>query len=66
MLLSCSYDDTIKVWQSDGDDYYLSQTLEGHASTVWDFAFSPDGNFIGKITDVNSNSQKRVSEKTRS
>eukprot|EP01127_Copromyxa_protea_P002252 TRINITY_DN12145_c0_g1_i1.p1 TRINITY_DN12145_c0_g1~~TRINITY_DN12145_c0_g1_i1.p1 ORF type:complete len:334 (-),score=60.66 TRINITY_DN12145_c0_g1_i1:37-1038(-) len=49
MLLSCSYDDTIKVWQSDSDDYCLAQTLEGHASTVWDFAFSPDGNYLASV-----------------
>jgi len=35
ILLSCSYDDTIKVWSSDGDDWRCNATLIGHSATVW-------------------------------
>eukprot|EP01126_Amoeba_proteus_P052865 TRINITY_DN6421_c0_g1_i24.p1 TRINITY_DN6421_c0_g1~~TRINITY_DN6421_c0_g1_i24.p1 ORF type:complete len:171 (-),score=21.51 TRINITY_DN6421_c0_g1_i24:56-568(-) len=46
MLLSCSYDDTVKVWLANSEDFYLSQTLTGHSSTVWDMAFSPSGDML--------------------
>eukprot|EP00943_MAST-04B_sp_MAST-4B-sp1_P003033 g3033.t1 len=38
-LVSCSYDDTIKVWEEDEDDWYCSETLIGHTSTVWSVSF---------------------------
>lgn len=53
-LLSASYDDTIKVWQADpaGDDEWLcSQTLNGHASTVWALAMSSDGQVLASVGD---------------
>jgi WD40 repeat protein len=28
-LVSCSYDDTIKCWASDGDEWVCTQTLAG-------------------------------------
>lgn len=34
LLASCSYDDTVKLWTNDGDEWVCSQTLTGHASTV--------------------------------
>lgn len=43
MLASASYDDTIKIWKDDDDDWYCSDTLQGHDSTVWAIDFSPDG-----------------------
>ena len=43
ILLSASYDDSIKVWLCEGDDWYCHETLSGHSSTVWGIAFSPDG-----------------------
>lgn len=44
LLLSCGYDDSIKVWRPSSDvdlhsDWNLSQTLTGHTSTVWSLAF---------------------------
>jgi WD40 repeat protein len=30
-LVSCSYDDTIKCWASDGDEWVCSQTLAGES-----------------------------------
>jgi cytosolic iron-sulfur protein assembly protein CIAO1 len=35
VLFSCSYDDTIRVWKEEGDDWYCAETLTGHSSTVW-------------------------------
>ena len=44
VLVSASYDDTIKLWvdDGDGDDWRCAQTLTGHSSTVWciDFDFA--------------------------
>lgn len=37
ILFSCSYDDTIKIWQDDEDDWYCSHTLTGHTSTGFFF-----------------------------
>lgn len=40
LLVSCSYDDTLKVWVDDEDDWFCSETLSGaHGSTVWDASF---------------------------
>jgi len=42
LLFSASYDDTVRSWVDDGDDdWTCSQTLAGHASTVWEVAFRP-------------------------
>ena len=40
-LFSASYDDTVKVWAEDGDDWSCAQTLVAHGSTVWSLAFGP-------------------------
>ena len=43
MLVSVSYDDTVKIWRSTtSDDWELSETLRGHSGTVWDVAFDPN------------------------
>jgi WD40 repeat protein len=42
LLFSCSYDNTLKVWSEDDDDYYCIDTLNAHSSTIWSFAFSRD------------------------
>jgi WD40 repeat protein len=47
ILVSASYDDTIKVWREDQDDWYCAATLRGHTSTVWGIDFDTTGNFIG-------------------
>ena len=39
-LASASYDETVKLWTSDGDDDWICYaTLEGHTNTVWDLRF---------------------------
>ena len=39
-LLSCGYDNTVRVWSRDvgvnQEDWSLKETLNGHASTIWD------------------------------
>jgi len=47
VLISCSYDDTIKLWADDQDDWYCLDTLSGHTSTVWEVALSKDGGRMG-------------------
>ena len=49
ILASASYDDTIKIWKEDDDDWYCSDTLLGHTSTVWACDFSPKGDKLGEI-----------------
>lgn len=43
VLFSCSYDDTVKIWGQDGDDWDCKETLHGHDSTVWAIAFNATG-----------------------
>mmetsp|Transcript_11333 Transcript_11333/g.31279 ORF Transcript_11333/g.31279 Transcript_11333/m.31279 type:complete len:402 (-) Transcript_11333:7070-8275(-) len=44
ILLSASYDDTIKCWAEDAGDWYCVATLSGvHSSTIWSLTLSPSG-----------------------
>ena len=43
ILLSASYDDTIKCWAEDGGDWYCAATLSAHSSTIWSVAAAPGG-----------------------
>lgn len=38
-LYSCSYDDTIKVWYYEDDDFSNINTLRIHEGTVWGLSF---------------------------
>ncbi|KAI8325092.1 WD40 repeat-like protein [Martensiomyces pterosporus] len=51
ILASFSYDDTIRLWKEDDDDWYSAATLTGHGSTVWGGAFSADGGFLASVSD---------------
>ena len=53
-LLSASYDNSIKVWSEQDDDWYCVQTLTGHQSTVWSLTFSPDGTRMASASDDKS------------
>lgn len=46
ILLSTSYDDTLRLWREDGDDWYCSDILQGHTSTVWSADFDSTGKWI--------------------
>ena len=42
ILLSSSYDDTIKIWAEDAGDWFLSGTVENvHTATIWTMTLSP-------------------------
>jgi len=51
VLFSCSYDDTVKIWAPDGDDWSCKETLVGHESTVWALAFDPLGGRFATCSD---------------
>eukprot|EP00913_Durusdinium_trenchii_P005754 g5368.t1 len=51
VLFSCSYDDTIKVWGPDGDDWCCKETLPGHDSTVWSMSFDSTGSHFVSCSD---------------
>lgn len=55
VLVSCSYDDSIKVWVDCDGEWECAQTLagpgQGHSSTVWDVAFSRDGTQMVSCSD---------------
>lgn len=51
MLLSCSYDDTIKVWKDDEDDWDCVETIEGHKSTVWEACFDTEGKYLASCSE---------------
>ena len=52
-MASASYDDTIKIWRDDDDDWYCSDTLEGHESTVWAIDFDKTGDYLGMCLILN-------------
>jgi len=41
MLFSCSYDDSVKIWSRQGDEWACLHTLRDHESTVWTLCFDP-------------------------
>lgn len=51
ILVSCSYDDTVKFFHKDGDDWKCYQTLTSHTSTVWSAAFSATGEYLATAGD---------------
>lgn len=55
VLVSCSYDDSIKVWVEDDGEWECAQTLAGpglgHSSTVWGVAFDPSGQRMVSCSD---------------
>ncbi|KAE8202886.1 hypothetical protein A4X06_0g2491 [Tilletia controversa] len=56
LLVSASYDDSIKFFRDDpSDDWYCARTLpEAHKGTIWDLAFSPCGRFLASCSDDNT------------
>lgn len=52
-LVSASYDNTLRVWTEDEDDadWVGTDTLDGHASTVWALAFDRAGARMATCSD---------------
>jgi len=47
ILLSASYDDTIKIWAEEYGDWYCAASISNvHTSTIWSLAISPGGGRI--------------------
>lgn len=51
LLASASYDDTVKLYQEEEDDWVCCATLEGHESTVWSVAFDRSGERLASCSD---------------
>lgn len=51
ILVSCSYDDTIKFFHKHNDDWVCYETLASHTSTVWSADFSASGEFLVTCSD---------------
>jgi WD40 repeat protein len=51
ILCSASYDDTIKFWIEEMDDWECVDTLKGHTSTVWSISFNPTGDLLCSVGD---------------
>eukprot|EP00842_Homolaphlyctis_polyrhiza_P004423 jgi/Hompol1/4982/HPOL_004105-RA len=54
ILASASYDDTVKIWREEDSDWYCSDTLVGHTSTVWAIDFDASGNKLASVSDDKS------------
>jgi len=52
--MSCSYDDTLKMWLDDEDDWFCAETLSGHSSTVWDACFNSTGTHLASVSEDKS------------
>lgn len=51
VLASASYDNTIKFWSQEDDDWGCIDTLTGHESTVWCIDFTRDGSLMASCSD---------------
>jgi len=50
LLVSTSYDDSLRFYRFDGDDWEVVQRIDNaHASTVWSAAFNGDGMMLATV-----------------
>lgn len=54
VLVSCGYDNSIKLFKDDGDDWTCDATLNGHESTVWAVAFDAKGDRLASCSEDKS------------
>lgn len=45
-IASASYDNTIRIWNQNDDDFECTQVLETHISIVWSLAFDAASNML--------------------
>merc|ERR1712146_209149 len=53
VLYSCSYDDTIKIWEEGDENWECTKTLLGHEATVWNLTFNLSGSYFLSCGDNN-------------
>ncbi|RXM31383.1 putative cytosolic iron-sulfur protein assembly protein CIAO1 [Acipenser ruthenus] len=51
ILASASYDNSVKLYKEDDDDWVCRDTLEGHESTVWSVDFDKSGQRLASCSD---------------
>jgi cytosolic iron-sulfur protein assembly protein CIAO1 len=51
ILMSSSYDDTLRCWTEDIDDWFCCNTLKEHKSTVWSFDYDKSGDYLASVGD---------------
>lgn len=51
LLASASYDNTVRLYREEDDDWVCKATLEGHTATVWGLAFDPSGQRLASCSD---------------
>lgn len=56
-LFSASYDNSIRVWHEDDDDWHCAEILDGHASTVWGLACEPPGGRQQRLASCSADQQ---------
>ena len=51
VFFSCGFDDCIKIWEEDKDDYVEINTLKEHSGTVWYIEFNKKGDIFFTCSD---------------
>ena len=51
MLASASYDNTVRLFHEEDDDWCCFATLQGHESTVWGVCFDTTGTRVASCSD---------------
>lgn len=51
LLVSASYDETLKVWEEGTDDWNCTSTLKDHNATVWSCVFDGSGERFASCSD---------------
>ena len=54
IFASCSYDNSIKMYKEDGDDWTVVTTLTSHTNTVWDIAWDRTGDRLASCSEDTS------------
>lgn len=51
VLASCSYDNKVKLYREEDDDWVCFCTLNAHESTVWSVAFNAAGDRMASVSE---------------